>query len=70
MSEKATPEMPTGPPPSKHKPDKIRAYKNAATQELKAHIFFPEDMRRSESRSGFVFLSSWRLGNGRSWLGL
>ena len=64
MNEATTPPMPSGPPPSKHKPDKVKVFKNVSGTELKAHIFFPKNLSQSDIRPAFVFFhpGGWTMG--------
>ena len=63
-----TPMNAMGPPPSKHRPDNIRTYKNIKGKELKAHIFYPKDFNKSESIPGYLFFhpGGWSMG-GPEW---
>ena len=64
MNEAPTPPMPSGPPPSKHKPDKVEVFKNISGTELKAHIFFPKNLSQSDIRPAFVYFhpGGWTTG--------
>ncbi|MBN2060319.1 MAG: alpha/beta hydrolase [Deltaproteobacteria bacterium] len=56
------------PEPSKCNPDDIRAYKSISGQELRAHIFSPENLNKSEKLPVFVFFhpGGWSMG-GPEW---
>jgi acetyl esterase/lipase len=64
MAKATTPNLPSGPPPSKHKPDKVKVFKNVSGKELKAHIFFPENFNQPDIRPAFVFFhpGGWTMG--------
>jgi acetyl esterase/lipase len=55
---------PMGPPPSKHRPDDIKAYKDVKGKKLGAHIFFPKDFSKSGSIPGYLFFhpGGWVMG--------
>ena len=56
--------MPAVPPPSKHKPDAVKVFKNISGIELKAHIFFPKNLSQPYVRPAFVFFhpGGWTMG--------
>ena len=62
MNENTLPQM--GPPPSKHKPDNIMTYKNRKGRALKAHVFYPKGLNKSESIPGYLFFhpGGWAMG--------
>ena len=62
MNETTLPPM--GPPPSKHKPDKVKVYKNVKGKELTAHIFFSKGINISERIPGYLFFhpGGWAMG--------
>ena len=62
MNETTMPAM--GPPPSKHRPDSVKAYKSIEGKTLTAHIFFPKDFSKSESIPGYLFFhpGGWTMG--------
>lgn len=64
MNEITTPPMPSGPPPSKHKPDIIKVFKRVSGTELKACIFFPKNFSQSGMLPAFVFFhpGGWTTG--------
>ncbi|MBN1849253.1 MAG: alpha/beta hydrolase [Deltaproteobacteria bacterium] len=62
MTETTLPPM--GPPPSKHKPDKVKVYKNIAGRGLTAHVFFSKGINISERIPGYLFFhpGGWAMG--------
>jgi acetyl esterase len=54
----------SGPPPSRHKPDRLWTYKTAGDMELKAHGFSPDDARPGDGRAAFLFFhpGGWSMG--------
>ena len=54
----------SGPPPSRHRPDKMWTYKTKGDMELKARGFFPKDAQPGDRRGAFLFFhpGGWSMG--------
>ena len=54
----------SGPPPSRHRPDKMWTYKAKGNMELKAYGFFPKDLQPGGTRGAFLFFhpGGWSMG--------